>query len=98
MSEWIVSDREYTSNDLGRFGLGLKSASLSQCRVLTVVSKNTNELSSFQWNLDSVVEDKKWDCIELEPNEILEVPCFEQFSKLQMGGYFNPSRTKEVRD
>ena len=25
-------------NDLGRFGLGLKSASLSQCRVLTVVS------------------------------------------------------------
>ena len=26
-------------DDLGRFGLGLKSASFSQCRVLTVVSK-----------------------------------------------------------
>lgn len=26
-------------NDLGRFGLGLKTASLSQCRTLTVVSK-----------------------------------------------------------
>ena len=26
-------------NDLGRFGLGLKTASLSQCRMLTVVSK-----------------------------------------------------------
>lgn len=25
--------------DLGRFGLGLKSASLSQCRKMTVISK-----------------------------------------------------------
>ena len=27
------------SSDLGRYGLGLKTASLSQCRVLTVISK-----------------------------------------------------------
>lgn len=34
------SQREsYGSHDLGRFGLGLKSASLSQCKKLTVVSK-----------------------------------------------------------
>lgn len=34
------SDREcYGIDDLGRFGLGLKSASLSQCRKLTVASK-----------------------------------------------------------
>lgn len=32
-------------NDLGRFGLGLKSASLSQCRKLTVVSKKDNDVS-----------------------------------------------------
>ena len=60
------SDREYTSADLARFGLGLKSASLSQCRILTVISKNDSEISAFQWNLDSVIQDKKWDCIELE--------------------------------
>lgn len=30
---------ERNETDLGRFGLGLKSASLSQCRKLTVISK-----------------------------------------------------------
>ena len=79
------SDREYTAADLGRFGLGLKSASLSQCRILTVISKNDAEISAFQWNLDSVIEDKKWDCIELESDELIEVPCFKQLSAMQMG-------------
>ena len=79
------SDREYTSADLGRFGLGLKSASLSQCRVLSVVSKNNEEISAFQWNLDSVIEDKKWDCIELEAKEIASVPCFDTLVALPMG-------------
>ena len=59
------SDREYQINDLGRFGLGLKSASLSQCRILTVISKNEGTISGFQWDFDSVIEDKRWDCIEL---------------------------------
>ena len=39
-------------NDLGRFGLGLKTASFSQCRRLTVVSKRNGEVSSFSWDLD----------------------------------------------
>src|SRR5690242_3713752 len=30
------SRREYGKRDLGRYGLGLKTASLSQCRTLTV--------------------------------------------------------------
>ena len=38
---------ERAEEDLGRFGLGMKSASLSQCRKLTVVSKKNNELSSY---------------------------------------------------
>lgn len=69
------SDREYTTLDLGRFGLGLKSASLSQCRVLTVVSKNGDELAAFRWDLDAVIEEQKWDCIELEYNEIVDLPA-----------------------
>lgn len=28
-----------TEDDLGRYGLGMKTASLSQCRILTVISK-----------------------------------------------------------
>ena len=34
-----ASEGEREDDDLGRFGLGLKSASLSQCKILTVVSK-----------------------------------------------------------
>lgn len=37
-------------NDLGRFGLGLKSASLSQCRKLTVVSKKDGAISAMAWD------------------------------------------------
>ena len=79
------SDREYSSSDLGRFGLGLKSASLSQCRVLTVVSKLENCLSAFRWDLDSVLEDKKWDCIELEQDEISELPSISELKSQNMG-------------
>ena len=32
--------RTYASQDLGRYGLGLKTASISQCRRLTVVSRH----------------------------------------------------------
>lgn len=79
------SEREYQLNDLGRFGIGLKSASLSQCRVLTVISKNEGKLSGFQWDFDSVVSDKKWDCIELEPNDLESVPDINKLKALNMG-------------
>ena len=40
-------------SDLGRFGLGLKTASFSQAKRLTVVSKPDNsELNSLTWDLD----------------------------------------------
>ncbi len=41
-------------NDLGRFGLGMKTASISQCRHLTVVSKRKGELSACEWDLDKI--------------------------------------------
>lgn len=47
-------------SDLGRFGLGLKMASLSQCRALTVVSKKGGLISCARWDLDFVKEQKKW--------------------------------------
>ena len=78
-------DREYSLSDLGRFGLGLKSASLSQCRILTVLSKNENIISGFQWDLDLVLKDKKWDCIELNAMEFAEIPNADALIKLPMG-------------
>lgn len=49
------------SHDLGRFGLGLKTASFSQCRELCVASKaKCSSLSSYTWNLDYVCKHKEW--------------------------------------
>jgi HSP90 family molecular chaperone len=42
------------SDDLGRFGLGLKTASFSQCRKITVVSRKDGATSARQWDLDFV--------------------------------------------
>lgn len=48
------------SSDLGRFGLGLKTASLSQARKLTVVSKKNGVVSARRWDLDVVREMSAW--------------------------------------
>lgn len=48
------------STDLGRFGLGLKTASFSQCKKLTVISKKDNITSIVRWDLDFIVEQNEW--------------------------------------
>lgn len=57
-------------DDLGRFGLGLKTASLSQCRVLTLLSKRQGVMSAVRWSLDYVIETGRWSLIELEAHEV----------------------------
>lgn len=79
------SKEYYGSNDLGRFGLGLKSASLSQCRVLTVASKKGSNIYAYQWNLDSVIENKEWDCLKLEDFEIEKIPNINTLRGLNQG-------------
>lgn len=57
------SDREYTEADLGRFGLGLKTASMSQCRRLTVATRPDPDRRSVElrrWDLDEVEESDRW--------------------------------------
>jgi len=49
------------TNDLGRFGLGLKTASFSQCKMLTVKTKNKKQETSIRyWDLDYVQNVKEW--------------------------------------
>lgn len=69
-------------SDLGRFGLGLKTASLSQCRRLTVVSKKDNEISCMIWDLDEVIKMKNWTMIELDLDEIYELD-YEEVESLK---------------
>jgi hypothetical protein len=42
------------AGDLGRFGWGLKSASLSQARVLTVVTWNQTGFTAARWDIDNL--------------------------------------------
>lgn len=74
-------------NDLGRFGLGLKSASLSQCRNLTVVSKKDGKLSAFSWNLDYVIERNSWSILEYSEEEIMQLENIELFNDVETGTY-----------
>ncbi|MBA2391941.1 MAG: ATP-binding protein [Ktedonobacteraceae bacterium] len=47
--------------DLGRFGLGLKTASFSQCRILTVASKvSGSSITTRRWDLDYVGQTSEW--------------------------------------
>lgn len=74
--------------DLGRFGLGLKSASLSQCRKLTVVSKSENGmLNGMCWDLDHVRDTGKWSVLNLTVDEISKLPNISNLSEKSNGTY-----------
>ena len=49
-----------SGSDLGRFGLGLKTASLSQCKRLTVASLIENRLEIARWDLDECERRGSW--------------------------------------
>ena len=51
---------ERDRSDLGRFGLGLKTASFSQCRRLTVLTRRDGAMHCARWDLDYVVAANEW--------------------------------------
>ena len=57
--------------DLGRFGLGLKTASLSQARKLIVISKRKDlNLVGAIWDVDHVIKTGKWNLQWLDTKDI----------------------------
>jgi hypothetical protein len=55
-------------SDLGRFGLGLKTASLSQCRRFTVGSRKGGRIQVRRWDLDHLMDPARgWELLE-EPH------------------------------
>jgi hypothetical protein len=69
---------ERAADDLGRFGLGLKTASFSQCRRLTVGSISGGVLNCLRWDLDVLYasSDDGWHLLEgpAEGSEVLLEP------------------------
>lgn len=58
---------ERSPDDLGRFGWGMKSASFSQCRKLTVISRQNRRTHGAEWDLDSI---ENWSMGLLEEHEL----------------------------
>ena len=76
---------ERDKKDLGRFGLGLKTASLSQCRCLTVISKQGDNLEGRQWDIDHVREVGDWSLNVLDEEDIQQIPQFDELIKYESG-------------
>ena len=66
---------------LGKFGLGLKTASFSQCKKLTVISKKCNQINIKQWDLDYISKSDKWLLLTPELSEYKNLEIFKDFYK-----------------
>jgi len=66
---------ERSPSDLGRFGLGLKTASFSQCRRMTVVTRQAGVTAAACWDLDLVQARDKW--VLQIPSDIDDIPWLE---------------------
>lgn len=68
--------------DLGRFGLGLKTASFSQCRKFSVISKNINgDTSCWCWDLEYVNQVMSWTLVNYSPEESI----FQKINQSEKG-------------
>ena len=70
--------------DLGRFGLGMKTASLSQCRRFTVVSGRNGNFNAARWDLDESERRRAWWLIRPGLDE-LDVQALEPLLKQNQG-------------
>ena len=73
------------AKDLGRFGLGLKTASLSQCRCLTVITKQGDTVEGRRWDIDHVAEVGDWSLLILDQEEISSIPQIEELFSCESG-------------
>lgn len=76
---------ERQSNDLGRFGLGLKTASLSQGRCLSVVTKQGGVITGLRWDIDYVLEVGEWLLLVLDDVELERLPLWNNLQALPSG-------------
>lgn len=67
------SERDYEIEDLGKFGLGLKTASLSQCLRLIVASRNNErraDIHAYCWDLSHVEATNRWEILPIKSTEL----------------------------
>ena len=74
------SPKRESPKSLGKFGMGLKTASTAFCRRLTVLSSTDDQLNARTWDIDEIIKNDKWKL--LTPNESNYEEEIEQLSKL----------------
>jgi histidine kinase/DNA gyrase B/HSP90-like ATPase len=79
-------DEERKRGDLGRFGSGLKTASFSQARQLTVISKKEGyPLCATRWDIDNIESTNEW-CLEVfDRDEVEHLRFFDSRLKSHNG-------------
>lgn len=78
-------ENERSERDLGRFGLGLKTASFSQCKKLTVVTKQNSKVYALQWDLEYLMKKDEWYILTPKKSELKAFPGFQQLNKMESG-------------
>lgn len=78
-------DELRSKDDLGRFGLGLKTASFSQCQKLTVVTKKSGTVSARQWDLPLLAEKNEWLLVTPETKELNALPLIDELRGISHG-------------
>jgi hypothetical protein len=67
------SERDYEDADLGKFGLGLKTASLSQCLKVTVASRwnpNRADINAFCWDVQHIEATNRWEILSVKAADL----------------------------
>ena len=79
-----------SSDDLGRFGMGLKTASFSQCKKLTLISRTADSdcWHGLRWDLDLVEKENAWLVEVIDP-----VSCVESLNEI---GFLHPTGTAVI--
>jgi hypothetical protein len=78
-------DQIREKTDLGRFGLGMKTASFSQCQELTVISLKDGKISGASWNLNTIRETADWTLTILDEDEINAIALTEYLKEQDSG-------------
>ena len=79
----VSADRDRA--DLGRFGLGLKTASLSQGRSVTVATRREGVTTVLRWDIDHVIESGRWSLLVLDEGEASDLPSWDAFDRQASG-------------
>lgn len=79
------SDKVDCEQELGRFGLGLKSASLSQCREFIVASKKYGKVHAMSFDLDVIEANDRLLLKQLSNDEISRLPHMRYLEEYDTG-------------